>query len=245
MRIKEKTILVLGATGGIGSGLCDELYHQGARLAVAAFHDEERLEKKAKEWQAYHQKVDSRDIDQVQIFVESVQKSMGPIYGAVNCTGSILLKPAHMTRAEEWNDTIALNLTSSFALVRACTRFMRSEGGSIVLLSSAAARLGLANHEAIAAAKAGVIGLTKSAAATYASQKIRVNCIAPGLVDTRMSERITSSENALKSSLAMHPLHRIGKTNDIKRALMFFLDPENDWITGQTLGVDGGLAEIK
>lgn len=245
MKLKEKTILVLGATGSIGSELCDELYQQGARLAVAAFHDEERLEKKAKEWQAYYEKVDSRDINHVQAFAETVHKSMGPIYGAVNCTGSILLKPAHMTRETEWNDTIAINLTSSFALLRACTRLMRSEGGSIVLLSSAAARLGLANHEAIAAAKAGVIGLAKSAAATYASQKIRINCLAPGLIDTHMSERITRSENALKASLAMHPLQRIGKASDIKRALLFFLDPENDWITGQTLGVDGGLAEIK
>jgi NAD(P)-dependent dehydrogenase (short-subunit alcohol dehydrogenase family) len=122
---------------------------------------------------------------------------------------------------------------------------MMSTGGSIALVSTAAARTGLANHEAIAAAKGGVIGLTLSAAATYASRNIRVNCVAPGLTATPLAARITSNEAALKASQAMHALGRIGQPEEVASALAWLLDPENSWVTGQILGVDGGLGSIR
>jgi len=115
----------------------------------------------------------------------------------------------------------------------------------VVLVSSAAARIGLANHEAIAAAKAGVAGLVLSAAATYARARIRVNAVAPGLVDTPLARGITSNDLATKASIAMHPLGRLGRPEDVARGILFLLDPVNDWVTGQMLGVDGGLADLK
>lgn len=111
-----------------------------------------------------------------------------------------------------------------------------------MLLSSAAARHGFANHEAIAAAKAGIIGLTLSAAATYARQKIRVNCVAPGLVRTPLTIGITSNEIMLKNSAAMHALGRIGEPEEVAAAIRFLL--ESEWVTGQVLGVDGGLSSV-
>jgi NAD(P)-dependent dehydrogenase (short-subunit alcohol dehydrogenase family) len=158
--------------------------------------------------------------------------------------GSLLLKPAHITSSEEWGETVALNLTSAFAAVRAAGRSMR-EGGSVVLMSSAAARVGLPNHEAIAAAKAGVIGLTLSAAATYAPKGIRVNALAPGLVRTPLTARITDSEPALKASTALHALGRVGEPDEVAGAIEWLLDPAQSWITGQVLGVDGGLATVR
>jgi hypothetical protein len=118
-------------------------------------------------------------------------------------------------------------------------------GGAVVLVSSAAARIGLANHEAIAAAKAGIIGLVLSAAATYARQRIRFNAVAPGLVRTPLTRGLVSSEPAEKASVAMHPLGRLGEPEDVARAICFLLDPAQGWITGQVLGVDGGLADVK
>jgi NAD(P)-dependent dehydrogenase (short-subunit alcohol dehydrogenase family) len=103
----------------------------------------------------------------------------------------------------------------------------------------------LANHEAIAAAKAGVIGLTLSAAATYAARGIRVNCVAPGLVRTPMTARLTSNEATLKASTAMHPLGRIGEPSNIASAIQWLLDAEQSWVTGQVLGLDGGLASVR
>jgi len=159
------------------------------------------------------------------------------------CVGSLLLKPAHLTTAEEWRQTIDTNLTAAFNVVRAAGKVMRA-GGSVVLIGSAAASMGLPNHEAIAAAKAGVIGLARAAAATYASRGLRFNVVSPGLVDTPMAERITSSPRALEHSRSMHALGRIGTPDDIAHAAAWLMDPSNDWVTGQNLGVDGGLARV-
>ena len=122
---------------------------------------------------------------------------------------------------------------------------MKSGGGSVVLVSSAAARVGLANHEAIAAAKAGIIGLTLSAAATYARQGIRFNAVAPGLVRTPLTKGLVASELAEKASIGMHPLGRLGEPEEVAGAILWLLDPAQSWITGQVLGVDGGLANVK
>jgi NAD(P)-dependent dehydrogenase (short-subunit alcohol dehydrogenase family) len=115
----------------------------------------------------------------------------------------------------------------------------------VVLFSTAAAAVGLPNHEAIAAAKAGVEGLVRSAAATYASQGLRFNAIAPGLVRTPLSARITSSETALKASVAMHPLGRIGEPDEVASLAAWLLGPDATWATGQVYTLDGGLAALR
>ena len=169
----------------------------------------------------------------------------GRLDGAVNCVGSLLLKPAHLTTDSEWRDTLGKSLDSAFYLLRATAKPMMKDGGSLVFVSSAAARLGLANHEAIAAAKAGIGGLTLAAAATYSNRGIRVNCVAPGLVETPLTDRITSNEKARATSTSMHALGRLGKPDDVARAIVWLLDPEQSWVTGQTIGVDGGLAAVR
>ena len=128
--------------------------------------------------------VDATDAVAVAQVAADAKSQLGQLDGIVNCVGSVFLKPAHLTSPEEWDETIATNLTSAFAVVRAAGNVLRDTGGSVVLLASAAARTGLANHEAIAAAKGGVMGLALSAAATYSRAKIRFNVVAPGLVKT-------------------------------------------------------------
>jgi 3-oxoacyl-[acyl-carrier protein] reductase len=113
----------------------------------------------------------------------------------------------------------------------------------VVLVSSAAARLGLANHEAIAAAKAGVHGLVLSAAASYAGRGIRVNAVAPGLVRTPLTAGLTENDASLKAATALHALGRIGEPDDVASAIEWLL--EQTWVTGQVLGVDGGLATVR
>ena len=101
------------------------------------------------------------------------------------------------------------------------------------------------NHEAIAAAKAGVIGLMQSAAASYASRGIRINAVAPGLVKTEMTRRIWSSEKSASVSRSMHALGRLGEPKDVASLIVWLLQPENDWVTGQVFGVDGGLGTLR
>jgi NAD(P)-dependent dehydrogenase (short-subunit alcohol dehydrogenase family) len=172
-------------------------------------------------------------------------ETYGRLDGVAHCVGSVLLKPAHLTSDEEWALTQALNLTSAFYMLRASVRAMQRSGGSIVLVSSAAAAAGLVNHEAIAAAKGGVAALALSAAATYASRGIRVNCVSPSLVRTPLTASVTQNELALKASLSLHPLGRIGEPDDVASAIAFLLDPAHNWITGQVLGVDGGLSRLR
>lgn len=210
-----------------------------------ASRDASRLDAVAGEIGAASATLDAADLAAVDSVAEKASETLGGLTGIACCAGSLLLKPAHLTTPEEWQATVAANLTSGFGCVRAAGRLMKAEGGSVVLVSSAAARIGLANHEAIAAAKAGLIGLTLSAAATYARQKIRFNAVAPGLTRTPLTKGLTSSELAEKASIGMHPLGRLGEPEDVARAIAFLLDPANDWITGQLLGVDGGLADVK
>lgn len=191
--------------------------------------------------------------------------------GVSNCIGSVLLKPATSTTDADLAAVMETNLGTSFSILRAAVKAMTragAGGGSIVLCSSAVARHGLPNHEAIAAAKAAVMGLTLSAAATCAShsashsllslvslifqipppdapQNVRVNAVSPGLTRTPMTARITGNEAALKASMEMHALKRIGEPGDVARAIAFLLDPANSFITGQNLGVDGGLGCLK
>ncbi len=175
---------------------------------------------------------------------EEVFKNAGDIDGVVNLSGSLLLKGAHMTSQNEYSSVIEASLTTAFSVCRAAAKYMKN-GGSVVLVSSAAAMTGLANHEAIAAAKAGIIGLARSAAATYANQNLRFNVVAPGLTKTNLTKQITDNEKALEVSKSMHALGRIGEAQEVAAAIEFFLDPKNSWITAQVLGVDGGLGFVK
>tara|TARA_B100001769_G_scaffold60856_1_gene44809 strand:+ start:210 stop:938 length:729 start_codon:yes stop_codon:yes gene_type:complete len=236
-------VLIIGA-GGIGSAVAQEIVGSGGKVFLAG-RNAESLQERASELNSDWGTLEATDAASVDACSEKAFESLEGLTGVVNCVGSILLKPAHLTTAEEWHETISANLTTAFHCVRTAGRLLRSSGGSVVLLSSAAGRIGLANHEAVAAAKAGVIGLTRSAAATYARAKIRFNCVAPGLVRTPLAAGLLSSELAEKASVSMHPLGRIGEPEDVSSAVCWFLDPKNSWVTGQVIGVDGGLANLK
>jgi 3-oxoacyl-[acyl-carrier protein] reductase len=223
--------LVIAASSGIGQAVVLQLREAGHEVFTTA-RDSKKITPDFV--------LDATDFDAV----EQVFAQAGEINGMVNCSGSLLLKSAHLTSKEQYQAVIDASLTTAFATVRAAGKTM-TKGGSVVLVSSAAAMEGLANHEAIAAAKAGILGLTLSAAATYASNNLRVNAVAPGLTETPMTAQLTGNETSRKISEAMHALGRLGKPEDVARAIVFLLDPANSWITGQVLAVDGGLSRVR
>lgn len=238
------TYLIFGAYGGIGSALVRSLAGSG-NVAISG-RDAGRLQALANETGATPFAADATDAAAVEAVVKSTLDTFGRIDGVANCVGSVLLKPAHLTRPEEFQETLSINLMSAFAVLRAVARpMMKQKSGAVVFCSTAAAQIGLPNHEAIAAAKAGVDGLVRSAAATYGRAGIRVNAVAPGLVATPLTERITSNEKALESSVAMHAMGRHGQPEEVAEAIRWLLAPGNSWITGQTLGVDGGLGSVR
>mgnify|MGYP001806129625 CR=1 FL=1 len=223
--------LVIAASSGIGQATVALLKEAGHQVVTTA-RDTSRIIPDAV--------LDASDFQAV----EAVFKQAGSLDGVVNCSGSLLLRPAHLTGKDQYQAVIEASLTTAFATVRAAGRQM-SSGGSVVLVSSAAAMEGLANHEAIAAAKAGIIGLTLSAAATYAGQNLRVNAVAPGLTETPLTASLMENATSRKFSESMHALGRLGKPDDVARAIAFLLDPANNWITGQVLAVDGGLSRVR
>jgi NAD(P)-dependent dehydrogenase (short-subunit alcohol dehydrogenase family) len=245
MMSDQKSYIVFGATGGIGSEVSRRLAAGGNCLCLAA-RGRDRLDLLAGDLGgARVAPVDATDLAAVDTVVKDCAGEFGRVDGIVNCVGSIILKAAHQTSEEEWRQTIAANLDSAFAVVRSGARAMRRDGGSIVLMSSAAARVGLPSHEAIAAAKAGVIGLARSAAASYAGKGVRVNVVAPGLVDTPLAAGITTNPLMLKASEAMHPLGRIGRPDEVAAAITWLLTEQSAWVTGEVIGVDGGLASVR
>lgn len=223
--------LVIAASSGIGQAVVAKLIRQGHTVFTTA-RNESKIKPDAI--------LDATDFEAV----DNVFKQAGMIDGVVNCSGSLLLKAAHLTTKAQFQSVIDASLTTAFATVHAAGQYMKN-GGSVVLLSSSAALEGFANHEAIAAAKAGIIGLTYSAAATYADKNIRVNAIAPGLTETPLTQALISNDTARLVSEKMHALGRLGKPDDIASAIVFLLDPANSWITGQVLAVDGGLSRVR
>jgi len=238
--------VVLGATGGIGSELCGRLAGQdGARLVLGG-RDQQKLDQLAGELDAETRTVelDATDAEAVSGAFETAVSEFGGISGAVNCVGGFLLKPMHMTSEAEFDEQISLNLKTAFGTVKAAANHMRG-GGSVVLLSSVAGRVGLENHEAVAAAKAGVTGLAMSAAATYVTRGLRFNVISPGLIQTQMTESVTRNDTAREASQHLHPLNRLGEPGDIAAMISWLLDPAQDWVTGQDFGIDGGLSTLR
>jgi 3-oxoacyl-[acyl-carrier protein] reductase len=236
--------VVIGAYGGVGEALCRRLVQRGARVLMAG-RDASRLAHLATDVGGETFTLDATSTGEVEACLRHAAQAYGRLDGVANCVGSLLLKPAHAMSDQEWNAVLATNLGSAFAVVRAAGLVMSAHGGSVVLVSSAAARIGLANHEAIAAAKAGIEGLARAAAASYAAKGLRVNCVAPGLIRTPLTSKLWQNDLVAKASAGMHALGRIGAPEEIASAIGWLLDAEQAWVTGQVIGVDGGLARVR
>jgi NAD(P)-dependent dehydrogenase (short-subunit alcohol dehydrogenase family) len=239
-----QSYVIVGAYGGVGQALCRRLMQRGARVLMAG-RDARRLADMATDVGGETFALDATSTREVESCLRRAEELFGRVDGVANCVGSLLLKPGHAITDQEWNSTLATNLGSAFAVVRAAGLVMAAQGGSVVLVSSAAARIGLANHEAIAAAKAGIEGLALAAAASYAPKGIRVNCVAPGLTRTPLTAKLWQNDLVAKASAGMHALGRLGAPEEIASAIDWLLDAEQGWVTGQVIGVDGGLSRVR
>jgi len=246
MQIKQNApvILITGATGGIGKATARRLHARNFNLIVSG-RNLTALSVLGSELNATSLAADLTEPDQVNGLIQDALAVHGRIDGIIHAVGSMMLKPAHITTIEEFRSTLELNLFSAFYLLKFGAKAMMDSGGAFVFFSTVATAIGLPNHEAITAAKSGIDGMVISAAATYANKKIRVNAVAPGLTDTPLASRITGNETSLKASIALHPLGRIGNVEDIASAAEWLIDPQQSWVTGQILRVDGGLSTVR
>jgi NAD(P)-dependent dehydrogenase (short-subunit alcohol dehydrogenase family) len=182
---------------------------------------------------------------------DNFKETVNEVQGLVHFPGSVLLKPATSTKIEEFEEVISTNLTSAFIALKACLPSFKAQGNqessskvlpSIVFISSVAAKLGLPNHEAIAAAKGGLEALARTTAAS--STYVRCNCVAPGLIDAKMTSKIVQNEKALAASISLNAIKRVGIGADIANAVEFLLSEKSSFITGQVIGVDGGMSTV-
>ena len=234
-------VLVIGGSGGIGSQTARRLIARGDRVVLVA-RDRFRVEETAREIGAEARTGDALDLERMTAIVAEVEEKYGTLDGLVHAVGSIVLRPLHALSVEDFRATLEINATSAFVVMKAAVpKMMRRRGGSIVLFSTVAAQTGLQNHEAIAAAKGAVEGLVRSAAISYARYDVRVNAVAPALTRTELSKTLWGNEATLAASVALHPLGRIGEPDDVAAAAAFLISDDASWITGQVLGVNGGL----
>lgn len=247
MGLRALRCIVTGATGAVGRSLVTRLVEADARV-VAVVRDPDRLRERlgpvADELAAV-EVADARDPEGFEDALVAAAGALGTVDGIAHLVGGFMLATPGRTSLAQFEELVRLNLTSAFAAVRVAERAMGSRGGSVVLISSAAAHVGLASHEAVAASKAGIEGLVRSAAATLARAGVRVNAIAPGLVDAEMTSAILEREDARAASIELHALGRIGTGDEIARGVAFLLDPESSWITGSVLSIDGGLGSVR
>jgi NAD(P)-dependent dehydrogenase (short-subunit alcohol dehydrogenase family) len=231
----SNSILVLG-TGAIA-----EATAQTARQAGYDIHTVARSAT-APDWSSEHHQADLADFAAMQALADTYQAT--PPAGMLATAGAITLAPVERLTEQSWQDCLQANLTTALLAVQLASRTQSKTGGTLVLMSSAAANLGLPNHEAVAAAKAGVIGLGQAAAASLSKKRIRVNVVAPGLTHTQLAEKALG-EPGIKASTAWHPLGRVGQPADVARAIWAVLDPEQTWQSGSVITVDGGLSTMK
>jgi NAD(P)-dependent dehydrogenase (short-subunit alcohol dehydrogenase family) len=252
MRLKDKSLVIIGGTTGIGLSAAKAFVAEGARVVVVG-RKSESVEAAQRELGAQAKALvgDACDVNTARLAIETALRESGGFHGLYHVAGGSGRKqgdgPLHEITDEGWSYTLNENLTSLFYSNRAAAQqfLKQGSGGTVLNMGSV---LGFSpsprffSTHAYATAKAAIIGLTKSAASYYATQNIRFNVLAPALVATPMSQRAQGDEAVLNFIKTKQPLDggRIGRPDDLDSAAVFFMSDESKFVTGQVLAVDGG-----
>ncbi|MGI9521277.1 MAG: 3-oxoacyl-[acyl-carrier-protein] reductase [Hyphomicrobiaceae bacterium] len=241
-----KNALVTGATGGIGEAVARILHERGAVVAISG-RREEVLRSLAEDLgdRVHILPCDLADRDQVGSLVDRAISVMGGLDILVNNAGLTKDNLFMVMKDEQWDDVIAVNLTSTFMLMRAAARAMmraKTGFGRIVNISSVSGIIGNPGQGNYAASKAGMIGMTKSLAREAASRGITANCIAPGFIQTPMTDVL--NEKQVESIMGAIPANCFGSPQDVAAAVLYLASAEARYVTGQTLHVNGGMVMI-
>jgi len=233
--LEGRVALVTGASRGIGHAIAEELQRLGAKVVGTS-----TSEAGAAQVPGIGRVLDVRDAPGVDRFMEAVQKELGDIAILVNNAGMTRDNLALRMKDAEWDEVLDTNLRAVFRLSRAVMRGMiKARWGRIVNVTSVVGASGNAGQANYAAAKAGVVGMTKSLARELGSRNITVNCIAPGFIDTDMTRALSDEQR--KALLEHIPLGRLGTPQDVAAAVAYLASPGGGYVTGSVLHVNGGM----
>jgi len=241
-----KYALVTGATGGIGRAIATAFHTAGATVAISG-RRQDKLEELAAELgdRVHVVACDLANREQVAKLIDEAVGAMGRLDIIVNNAGMTRDNLFMVMKDQEWDDVIAVNLTATFMLMRAAARHMmrnRSGYGRIINISSVSGVFGNPGQGNYSAAKAGMIGMTKSLAREVASRGITANCIAPGFVKTEMTAAL--NEKQTEDISKMIPAQRFGEADDIAAGALYLASASGGYVTGQTLHINGGMAMV-
>ncbi len=227
----QKNILLIGGSHGIGFEMAKALHTEHTVYVASRTKDE-----------LYNLDVNHISFDATSDNLDEAQLP-DVIHGFAYCPGSINLKPIKMLSLDAFREEMELNFFSLVNVVKSILPKM-AEGASMVFFSTVAVGTGMPFHTSVAAAKGAIEGFAKSLAAEYAP-KMRVNCIAPSLVDTPLAGRLLNNDKKREMMSQRHPLKRVGEAEDIANLAVFLLSDTSTWVTGQIMGVDGGMSTLK
>ena len=239
--LKNKNIIVTGATGGIGNSIVEKLYDNGVNILATGTRIE-KLEELKKEFKNIKiLKFDISEHEKIEEFINSATEELG---GSLDC----IINNAGITKdnlairmsLEEWTRVIDINLTSTFLMCKyAIKKMLKQKKGKIVNITSIVGHTGNTGQSNYAASKAGIIGFSKSLAMEYAKKNININCVSPGFIQTEMTNKI--NEDYKKILISKIPSGRLGNVEDVSNSVAFLASNMSDYITGETLHVNGGM----
>jgi 3-oxoacyl-[acyl-carrier protein] reductase len=244
LSLLDRTILVTGASSGIGRASAKLLSKLGAKVILVG-RNRERLERSAVELEGSGHRTEQFDLaagDAIVPWVKGLALSAGPLHGIVHCAGAWAALPLRLVTEDQIEKTMRINLLSAVFLAKGFRlKGVHAEGGSMVLLSSVAGLVGQPGITAYSASKGALMAAARSLALELAPEGLRINCIAPGCVQSEMLDAIQKSLSLdqFAAVKAMHPLG-FGNTLDVAHAVAFLLADTGRWITGTTLVIDGG-----